>query len=61
MGEELLGIFFLVDNKGVIHVPKPDPVRLGKVLRALASKFSMNRLATKGLMGEPIVVSCTCS
>ena len=32
MGEELLGVFFLVDSKGVIHIPKKDPWGLGRCL-----------------------------
>ena len=34
---------------------------LGEVLRALASKYSINRLVTTGHMGDPIADSCTCS
>ena len=26
--EELLGVFCLVDDKGVIHIPKPSPGRM---------------------------------
>ena len=61
VGEKLLGVFCLVDNKGVILVPKPDHGGLGDVLRALASKSSMNRMATKGIMGELIAALCTFS
>ena len=29
VGKELLGVFCLVDTKGVIHVPKPNPRGVG--------------------------------
>ena len=29
VGEKFLGVFYLVDDKGVIHVPKPDPGDIG--------------------------------
>ena len=59
VGEELLGVFCIADNAGIIHVPNPDPVGLGQVLRVLTVKSSMNRLATEGLRGEPIAAPCT--
>ena len=31
VGEKLLGVFCLVDNKGVINIPKPDPGGRGGV------------------------------
>ena len=37
VGKELLGEFCLVENKGVIHIPKPNPGGLGEVLKALVS------------------------
>ena len=39
--EEVLFIDFLVDDKGVIHKPVPEPGRWGAVLRAFCSKYSM--------------------
>ena len=57
--KELLGTFCLMNNQAIIHVLKPDP-GLGEVLAALALKSSINRLATTGLMGEPIAAPCTC-
>ena len=39
--EEALFIGFLVDNKGVIHIPAPEPGECGAVLRAFCSKNSM--------------------
>ena len=61
MGKELLGVFCLVDNKGVIHTPEPNPGMLGEVLMTLALKSSINRMANPGLMGDPIASLCTCS
>ena len=29
MGEELLGLFCLLDDEGVIHISKPDSGRVG--------------------------------
>ena len=39
--EEVLFIDFLVDDKGVIHIPAPEPRGWGVVLRAFFSKYSM--------------------
>ena len=39
--EEVLFIDFLVDDKGVIHKPAPEPRGWGAVLRAFCSKYSM--------------------
>ena len=39
--EEALFIGFLVDNKGVIHIPAPEPRGVGTVLRAFCSRYSM--------------------
>ena len=39
--EEALFIGLLVDNKGVIHIPAPEPGGWGAVLRAFCSKNSM--------------------
>ena len=41
MLEEVLFIDFLVDDKGVIHKPVPEPGGWGAVLRAFWSKYSM--------------------
>ena len=29
VGKELLGVFCLLDDKSVIHIPKPDPGLVG--------------------------------
>ena len=50
--EELLGMFWLLDYKGFIHIPKSDPWSIWGSADDLASVFSMKRLATKGLMGD---------
>ena len=39
--EEALFVGFLVDDKGVIHIPAPEPGGWGAVLRAFCSKYSM--------------------
>ena len=61
MLEEALFISFLVDDKGVIHIPAPELRGLGAVLRAFCSKYSMYKLATMGLTGEPMAAPSTCS
>ena len=59
--KEALFVGFLVDDKGVIHKPVPEPGGLGAVLRAFCSKYSMYRLATIGLTGEPMAAPSACS
>ena len=50
--KEALFISFLVDDKGVIYIPVPEPGGgWGAVLRAFCSKYSMYKLATIGLTG----------
>ena len=39
--KEVLFVGFLVDDKGVIHKPAPEPGGWGAVLRAFCSKYSM--------------------
>ena len=41
MLKEALFVDFLVDDKGVIHKPVPEPRGLGAALRAFCSKSSM--------------------
>ena len=60
VGKELLGVFCLLNNKGVVYEPKPDPRGLGEALKALTLKFSINRLAMTGLIGDPIAAPCIC-
>ena len=61
--EEALFISFLVDDKGVIYIPAPELGGWvgGAVLRAFCSKYSMYKLATMGLTGEPMAAPSTCS
>ena len=59
--EEALFISFLVDDKGVIHIPAPERRGVGAVLRAFCSRYSMYKLATMGLTGEPMAAPSTCS
>ena len=60
--KEALFIGFLVDDKGVIYIPAEEPGGgWGAVLRAFCSKYSMYRLATMGLTGEPMAAPSTCS
>ena len=59
--EETLFISFLVDDKGVIHIPAPELGGWGAVCRAFCSKYSMYKLATMGLTGEPMAAPSTCS
>ena len=58
--EELLAVFCLLDDKGVIHIPKPKSGWIGGSVHALDSNTSMNRLSTTGLMGEPMAARWTC-
>ena len=50
--EELIDMLCLLDDKGVIHIPEPKPGWTGDSADDLASISSMNRLATRGLIGE---------
>ena len=59
--KEAMFVSFLVDDKGVIHIPAPEPGGGGAVLRAFCSKYSMYKLATMGLTGEPMAAPSTCS
>ena len=60
--KKALFVGFLVDDKCVIYIPAPE---LGggvmAVLRAFCSKYSMYKLATMGLTGEPMAAPSTCS
>ena len=59
--KEALFIGFLVDDKGVIYIPAPELRGWGAVLRAFCSNYSMYKLATIGLTGEPMAAPSTCS
>ena len=59
--KEALFIGFLVDDKGVIHIPAPEHGGWGAVLRAFYSKYFMYKLVTMGLTGEPMAAPSTCS
>ena len=58
--KEALFVGFLVDDKGVIYIPTPEP-GVGAVLRAFCSRYSMYKVATMGLTGEPMAAPSTCS
>ena len=53
VGKELLGMLCLMNNKGVIHIPKQILGGIGEIFRALTLKSSINRLTTTELMGDP--------
>ena len=59
--KEALFVSFLVDDKGIIYIPAPELRGWGAVLRAFCSKYSMYKLATMGLTGEPMAAPSTCS
>ena len=59
--EELMTVFCLLDDKSVIYIPDPMIWCWCAELTALMLNSSMNRLAMRGLMGEPIAASWTCS
>ena len=52
--KEALFVDFLVNDKGVIHIPAPELGGWGAVLGAFCSKYSIYKLATMGLTGEPM-------
>ena len=47
-------MIFLLDDICVIHIPNPHSRGCVAVFRAFCSKYSIYRLATVGLTGEPI-------
>ena len=59
--QETLFIGFLVDDKGVIYIPVPEPRGWEAVLRAFCSKYSIYKLVIMGLTGEPMAAPSTCS
>ena len=59
--KEALFVSFLVDDKGVIYILAPELGGWQAVLRAFCSKYSMYKLATIGLTGEPMAAPSTCS
>ena len=60
--KEALFVGFLVDGKGVIYIPTLElGGGWGAVLRAFCCKYSMYKLATMGLTGEPMAAPSTCS
>ena len=53
MGKELLGVFCFMNKKGIIDMYLSQILGgLGEVLRALALKSSVNRLATTRAYGR---------
>ena len=60
--KEALFVGFLVDDKCVIYIPAPI-LRGGggQCLELFALQYSMYRLATMGLTGEPMAAPSTCS
>ena len=60
--QKLLTVFYLLDDKGVISIPKSKPWWIGGSADIpLDSNSSMNKLATIGLMGENMAVPWICS
>ena len=59
--KEAMFVGLLVDDKGVIYIPVPEPRGCGVVLRTFCSKYSMYKLATIGTDREPMAASSTCS
>ena len=51
--EEALFIGLLVDNKGVIHIPVPEPGGWGAVLRVFALRTPYRGLLLWDLLGNP--------
>ena len=50
--KEALFIGFLVDDKGGIYIPAPEPGGWGAVLRAFCSKYSMYKFAAQAANQE---------
>ena len=60
MFQKVLFMFFLLDDKGVIHMSQPKSGG-GGCSEAVPSKCSMYRLATIGLTRDPMATPSTCS
>ena len=58
---ELMAVFCLLDDKGVIHIGKTTFMGWWTELMALTSNYFHEQVATMGLMWEPIAAPCTCS
>ena len=61
MLEKLVTMSSLLDNKGVIHVAKPESGWIGAELMVVVSNSSLNRFKVSGLIGEPMAAPWTCS
>ena len=57
----LVTVLCLLDNKGVIHILKPQPGPMGAELIAPTSNSSMNRLPMMEIIGGPMHAPCTFS
>ena len=59
MGGEWLDVFCLMNEEGIIHIPKPDPRGAGGSTDVPGFKF-LHKQATKGLAGDPMATPYTC-
>ena len=53
VGEELLGVFCLVDDKGVIHIPEPYPWRIGGGADGSGFKVLLTQVSYQWAYGGP--------
>ena len=58
--QELITMLSLLDDKGVIHIPKPKPRWIGDSTDGFGF-YLMNNLTLRGLMGGSMAAPWTCS
>ena len=60
MFQETASVGFLDDGEGIINISFPQSRRDGDVLMAWTSRSSIVKLATMGLIDEPIATPSVC-
>ena len=61
MFQETTSVGFLDDGESIIHILFPQDRGVGEVLIAWTSRSSINKLATMGLIGDPVAAPSLCS
>ena len=59
MASELLAVFHLLDDQGVIHIPKSKPGWIGGSPDGFGFRHLQKQVCYNGLMGEPMTVPLT--